>query len=127
MPDALKHASTTTATGATSRALERIRAEGSSLRRWLRNASSRESILSTIKTLAWVAPLTVLIWIYAEREQLFIDPGVPIPIAVTSGDPTRVVTLIRPAEKMIMADLEGPRSRVEALKASLGRSEGPTS
>src|SRR5688572_16294126 len=42
----------------------------SATRRWARDTFSREQIISSLKSLAWVAPLTVLIWIYAEREQL---------------------------------------------------------
>src|SRR5947209_1061870 len=33
-------------------------------------AFSREGLLSGVKTLAWVVPMTVVIWVYAEREQI---------------------------------------------------------
>ena len=106
--------------------MELLRTEGGAVRRWFRSAFTRESILGSLTTLAWVVPLTVLIWIYAEREQLFTDTSVPIPIEVNSGDPNRVVTIIRPAEKMVMADLQGPRSRVELVKSSLSGGDHPT-
>ena len=39
---------------------------------WTRFTSgfTRENIISNLKTLAWVVPLTLLIWIWAEREQV---------------------------------------------------------
>src|SRR5687768_16344483 len=93
-------------------------------RRWARNAFTQEKLVAALKTLACVAPLTVLIWIYAEREQLYPDPGVPIPINVSTGDPTRVVTLLRPQDKMILADLEGPRSKIESVRNEFSRTGG---
>src|SRR5687767_8010187 len=39
------------------------------VRRWARDTFSREQLLASMKALAWVAPLALLIWIYAEREQ----------------------------------------------------------
>lgn len=107
--------------------LRLLRGDVGSTQRWLRGAMTRENFTSMLKTLAWVVPLTVLIWIWAEREQVTREPGVPIPIDVTSGDPARVVVrLLRPADKMIMADLDGPRSRVESVRASVARSGRPS-
>src|SRR5688572_30356625 len=98
--------------------------ESGALRRWARGAVTRENLVSGAKTLAWVVPLTVLIWVYAEREQLIPEQSVPIPINVTSGDPSRVVTLLHPPDKMILADLEGPRSRIDAVRNEFSRSGG---
>src|SRR5688500_9862212 len=98
--------------------------DGGAVRRWARGTFTRENLVSGAKTLAWVVPLTVLIWVYAEREQLIPEQSVPIPINVTSGDPSRVVTLLHPPDKMILADLEGPRSRIDAVRNEFSRSGG---
>jgi len=109
------------------RVLGYMRPEADAMRRWLARAATKESLLGSLRTLAWVVPLTVLIWIYAEREQLYTEPGVIIPIDVTSGDPGHVVVkVLRPSEKMMMADLRGPRSRVESVKAQFARAGGPS-
>ena len=86
--------------------------------RW-RGFFTRESIFSALRTMAWVVPLTLLIWIYAEREQLWTEDGVPFPVDVKSSDPNRVVRLIKPAEKTIIADLTGPRARLDRLREQI--------
>ena len=94
------------------------------LRRWARGTFTRENVSTALKTLAWVAPLTVLIWVYAEREQLFKEQSVPIPVKVSIGDPTRVVTLVHPPDNMILADLQGPRSKIDDVRDEFSRSGG---
>src|SRR5688572_16621243 len=98
--------------------------DGGAVRRWARGTFTRENVLSGLKTLAWVVPLTVLIWVYAEREQLYKEQSVPIPVNVTPGDPTRVVTLLHPPDSMILADLEGPRSKIDDVRNEFSRSGG---
>src|SRR5687768_9263153 len=74
---------------------------------------SRENWINFLKSLPWVVPLTVLIWVYAEREQLADEPKVTFPIEVRTSDPNRVVTLVSPREKIIMAQLTGPRANLD--------------
>lgn len=74
---------------------------------------SRERFVEFIKTLAWVAPLTALIWIYAEREQQWHETQT-IPIEVRTTAPDRVVRLISPSDKNIIAELSGPRKQLLA-------------
>lgn len=88
---------------------------------WARDTFSRESLVSSIKSLAWVAPLTVLIWVYAEREQDIQLPGVPVSIEVRSGESGRVVKLVATANNStasntIHLDLKGPQVGVEHVK-----------
>jgi hypothetical protein len=97
---------------------------GSALRRWVRGTFTRDNVASSLKTLAWVVPLTLLIWVYAEREQLYKEPTVPIPINVVIGDPNRIVTLLHPSDKMILADLEGPRARIDGVRNEFSRGGG---
>jgi len=46
----------------------------------IRKQLTRENIVTFAKQLVWVVPLTLLIWIYAEREQLASEPGRIVPI-----------------------------------------------
>src|SRR3954467_1240724 len=58
-----------------------------------------------IKTFLWVAPLTVLIWIYAEREQIDrVD--VRVPIKLLSKSPDRIITLNSPVDGMVNLDIQ---------------------
>lgn len=82
--------------------------------RWIARATSPPRIIEALKTLSWLAPLTLLIWIYAEREQIdSIDQS--IPIEVRSDDPNRFVTLRMP-DKNVVAQLSGPRARLEEIR-----------
>lgn len=89
---------------------------GWAFRSWARDTFSRESLVSSLKSLAWVAPLTVLIWVYAERQQDVTTPPVPVAITVQTGDPTRVVKLADLANNTIHIVLEGPQAGVEKVK-----------
>jgi hypothetical protein len=88
------------------------------VRRWARNTFTRDQIASGLRSLLWVAPLTILIWIYAEREQTTKAP-VNIPIEVVSTDADRVVTLKRPSDGQISAVIRGPNARLEAVREKL--------
>jgi hypothetical protein len=72
-----------------------------------------QKALDGLKTLAWVAPLTILIWIYAEREQSIPVTNVTFPIEVRVSDNNRLVTLKDPADHNVVATLSGPRSAVD--------------
>src|SRR5262245_38902503 len=84
-----------------------------SLRRWAFRTFTVENFISGLKTFAWVAPLTILIWVYAEREQVVVRETT-IPIAVKSTDPNRIVSL-RPGDESIVASIEGPRLAVDRV------------
>jgi hypothetical protein len=98
----------------TSSKLDYARDQASALQRWARRTFSPENVLAFFKTAAWVAPLTILIWVYAEREQVAKKPDVTIPIAIKSVDPNRIVQL-RISGSAIMAELVGPRAQVDRV------------
>lgn len=91
-------------------------------RRWFRDTFSREQLLSSLRSLVWVLPLTVLIWIYAEREQVD-EKAAQFPIEVKSGAPGEVARLPDGRSITVMATLKGPKARVgqavEALQAGV--------
>ena len=74
-------------------------------------------ITQGVKTFLWVAPLTVLLWVYAEQEKLDRPKDVPARIEVRGGSPDRIVTLLSSRE--ISLDLEGPTSGVEQVRSAL--------
>src|SRR4051794_14364070 len=90
------------------------------VRRWFRETFSREQLVSGLRSLVWVAPLTVLIWIYAEREQ--VDrASAQFPIEVRSGAPGQVAHMADSRGGIVMATIRGPKAKVgqavEALQA----------
>jgi hypothetical protein len=91
------------------------------VRRWGRRHLRRENIVDAIKTAAWVIPLTVLIWFYAEQEQAYSEPRVQALVALKSPDPNRIVTLANPNDESILVSLSGRRAKVEAVKAELAK------
>jgi hypothetical protein len=86
---------------------------------------TRENLVQACKTLASVVPLTVLIWLYAEREQIRTQPNVSIAIEVRCNDPRRIVSLQKPyPDKVIVADLTGPPSTLDGVVERLERHTG---
>jgi hypothetical protein len=85
--------------------------------RWFQRSLSREGAIAGLKTLAWLAPLTLLIWIYAEREQTDRVENQTIPIEVTAGNnPNLFVVLKEPSDKTVVAQLNGPKFRLEEMQ-----------
>ncbi|HEY0007419.1 MAG TPA: hypothetical protein VGB55_01740 [Tepidisphaeraceae bacterium] len=82
---------------------------------------SRHKIGQFLKTLALVAPLTFLIWIYAERAQVWEDKA-QITFALTSSEPGQSAILTEPSrETPITIEMTGPRAAVERVKSELER------
>ena len=91
------------------------------LRRWGRRNLTREKVIDSLKTAAWVVPLTVLIWFYAEQEQAAEEPRVQALVTLKSPDPNRIVTLANPSDESILVSLKGRRAKVEAVKTELAK------
>src|SRR5256885_10954011 len=87
--------------------------------RRVRANMTREQLVSNLKTLAWVVPLTLLIWIYAEREQVATTKDVAIPFDLVSVDPNGSVGLNRAQDKNLVLELQGPQARLQAVLAKL--------
>lgn len=92
---------------------------GNLLRSWARETFSRDQLISSLKSFLWVAPLTILIWVYAEREQIARVPQQIIPVGIKSTDPNLLVTLIEPSDKNLMAEVSGPRVQVDKVQELL--------
>jgi hypothetical protein len=76
---------------------------------------TRENAISRLKTLAWVVPLTLLIWIYAEREQVRPANDVSVPFELINNNPDRSVWLMPPQDKNLVLELHGPQGRLESV------------
>jgi hypothetical protein len=97
--------------------MQRMQDRFIALGKWGHRRFSREGLISGLKTLAWLAPLTLLIWIYAEREQEeTISQAIPIEVAST--DFNRYVSL-RMTDKNVIADLTGPRSQLDEIREKI--------
>lgn len=90
----------------------------SQFRAWARDTFNRDQMISSLKSLAWVAPLTMLIWVYAEREQIATVQNQIIPISIKSADPKLIVT-VNPDDQNITAELSGPRVSVDKVTDAL--------
>src|SRR5438105_12039747 len=89
------------------------------LRKWVARHATRDKISDLFKKLAWVVPLTVLIWVYADQEQTDTERDVAILLAINSADPTRIVSVLTPAGDVPTVELRGPRSRLQYVRSLL--------
>ncbi|HSU67975.1 MAG TPA: hypothetical protein VLJ39_13955 [Tepidisphaeraceae bacterium] len=94
-------------------------------RSWARTTFSRESFVSSLKSLAWVAPLTVLIWIYAEREQVVPLSNIVVTLETRASESGRVIRVVSPAGGTLHVDLKGPQAQLDPLKDYLESSTIP--
>ena len=78
----------------------------------------REKLNDGFKTFLWVAPLTALIWIYAERAQI-APLEQRVQIAVKSASSDRVATLLAPVDRSVILDLRAPRASLDAIRERL--------
>src|SRR5678815_3677884 len=88
-----------------------------------RNSLTRENLIAKAKTLAWVAPLTLLIWIYAEREQVAEYKDEPVPFELVNNDDSRYVSLKQ--DENLILNLTGPRARVNDVLNKLRGGRDP--
>lgn len=84
-----------------------------------RSVGTRQKTLELLKTMTLVVPLTVLIWIYAERAQTSTEKAT-IFFNVTTGAPDQWASLVDDRAP-VTVELSGSRSKVDALKSELER------
>src|ERR1051325_4762153 len=77
-----------------------------------------------LRTFLWVAPLTVAIWIYAEREQVTELNDVRVPIEVRCDNPDRIATIVSD-DRTVAVDLSGPRANLDAVPDRLAGGATP--
>ena len=98
----------------------------------VRQLFSRDALVSGLKSLPWVVPMTVLIWVYAEREQTTKLP-LDFRIVAKNTDSNRFgfVELSvpgadgRPTSSFVVhVDLSGPQGRQQQVKERLEAAGG---
>ena len=82
----------------------------------------RDNLRDFLSTMALVAPLTVLVWVWAEREQAVEVPDKkPFAIAVRATNITRPVTIAPGQADTVVVEMSGPRAGVEAIKDAVAK------
>ena len=85
----------------------------------IRRACTRENLLRNAKTLAGVIPLTILVWVVAEQQELVTSTAY-LRISVQSADPAhRAVTMITPYDGTIQVTLQGSQAGIDHVKTLL--------
>lgn len=87
--------------------------------RWVRHAFLRENLVGALKTFAWLGPLTLVIWVYAERAQVVPVDNITVPIEIQSADANRYVSLAPGSDRSVTVKLSGARSRIEQIRQSV--------
>ena len=86
--------------------------------------SRRERIVDFVKTMAWVVPMTLLIWIYAERADDYSDHEPKFCTIGFQATGDRIVMIEESgngslSQKKVLITLEGPHSGVDAVTDAL--------
>src|SRR5580698_2633683 len=88
-------------------------------KRAVRRAVSRDNLIADLKTLITVVPLTVLVWIYAEQQQLVTDKDT-ICIDVGSSDPVhQTLSLLNPSDGTLQVTIQGSQVGIDRVKAEM--------
>jgi hypothetical protein len=85
------------------------------MRAWARHTFSIASLLSGLKSLLWVAPLSVIIWVYAEQNDV-LPETVRTVVTVESADPSRTVRLLEPADGKVSFTITGSNTNRQKVK-----------
>src|SRR5215212_3927345 len=72
-------------------------------------------------TFLWVAPLTALIWIYAEREQIDKFDSVHVRVKLVSRSTDRLITTREPYDRFVSLDIQGPKASLQNLRDQLSK------
>lgn len=87
-----------------------------------RLVSSRERMIEQFKTLLWVVPITLVIWIYAEREQV-INPNSPnvkdVHVSFNKVDGLYIEPVGGGEPASVDLQLTGPQTALEAVREQL--------
>lgn len=91
------------------------------LRRQRRNWFTLDRVREFGTTLALVVPLTLLIWVWAEREQNVPSEKMLFIIDVRSFDPTKTMSIVRDGttSEAVTVELTGPRSGLDAIREAI--------
>src|SRR5438128_1386638 len=80
------------------------------------HAAQSQRIIDGIKTFLWVAGITLVIWISAERQQQVPAEFTNVQIQVRSASASRVVTIVEPVSRHIGLSLTGPKASIDQIR-----------
>lgn len=83
----------------------------------LRATFSVGNLLGALRTLLWLAPLTILIWFTAESSQ-FTQKTVTVRLNLVAADTNRVAQLVEPADQTVRVQIRGPRALIDRVAPS---------
>ena len=92
------------------------------MRPWFKVRFSREKFVDFARSMIWVAPLTVVIWIYAEREQIVPLTVADVPVRVFSSDAKWSVQVVKENGAMLPSvnlELRGPLDGLQRVQNTL--------
>ena len=80
-------------------------------------------VFEVIRNLIWVVPLTMLVWLYAERETID-EQDLLVPVTIRSDRADRIVTLVSSADRVLQIKIKGTRIRIQQARDELARKQG---
>jgi len=84
---------------------------------------TRENLVGGLKTIAWVLPLTILIWVYAEREQ--VDTAtIQAAVSLEPDAADRMASVREQSDTLVMIEIRGPRAGIDQLRGQLTPGQG---
>ena len=93
-------------------------------RRRFRQRFPNERLRELGTTLALVAPLTVLIWVWAEREEIPTSPEhKQFYVTLRSSDPGKMLSITDAPGGRISVDLTGPRAGIDQLNEAIDKDQ----
>lgn len=96
---------------------DRLGSARAGVRDRFRAALAPSSLLSAVKTLLWLAPLTILIWFTAETSQ-FTQKAVTVRVHLVAADGDRVAQLVDPPDQLVRVQIRGPRALIDRVAPS---------
>jgi len=85
---------------------------------FVKTIGSRRRVVEISKTMLVVVPLTLLIWVYAERAQTLSD-SMQINVDLVPADTNLAATIDEPLMASIRIDISGPRTQIDEFKRSI--------
>lgn len=101
---------------------DRFADAGPGLGAWIREKLAPASLLAGLRTLIWLAPLTIAVWYYAARS-ISITERVTMTITLLAADESRVVQLQNEADGLITVQITGTAAVIEPIADSLNNRE----
>lgn len=102
--------------------LDDLSDRGLEIRQRIRELFAPSMLLAGLRTLVWLAPLTITIWYYAERSTRKLE-NQRVQVSVRTADPTRIARLVSDDDRLLDLSFAGPASATERARTELSRLE----